>query len=398
MRVAHAGSLVVALVVLGCSSKGGGAPAGSSAPAPAALTISPVTWNPSSTAVGTVQAVLEQDKTVVVFGSSGVISFTSGAMVASDATVTSWKAAAAIPSADGLSTWTIGVSNDGHVLRVDGSKAPEDVSDRYGLSADKVDDVASDTSHVAFLLDSGFAVSDGANVTHYATNGTHSVAAGGGKVALAVDGGLRVYDKAAETDIALPDAAFVAFDGTGALVAATAHGVYQVNNGAASLVYDAGSRTVHELASSGARVWFAVDGDLGVVEAGAVSLASGGTLAPDARLVGSRSGDVWAIAGGQLLRFSTQAQAGGPGNDEATWTANIQPIYAAICSNCHSPPGSGKDSSGIDLSTYAAWVARKSKIHTRVVDQAGTPTQMPPPTSGFTLTDAQRQAIADWSK
>ena len=84
--------------------------------------------------------------------------------------------------------------------------------------------------------------------------------------------------------------------------------------------------------------------------------------------------------------------------DETTWNATVQPVFAAVCSNCHSPPGSGKDSSHIDLSTYGAWSTRRPTINGRVVAQAGTPTSMPPPGSGYVLTDAQRAAIAAWSK
>ena len=56
------------------------------------------------------------------------------------------------------------------------------------------------------------------------------------------------------------------------------------------------------------------------------------------------------------------------------------------------------DSSRIDLSTYAAWSARKPSVYRRVVTNAATPAQMPPPSSGLALTDAQRAAVEAWSK
>ena len=141
-------------------------------------------------------------------------------------------------------------------------------------------------------------------------------------------------------------------------------------------------------------MWFTVDGDLGVVQDGHVSLASGGTLANDVRLVGATSGDVW-VLGAALQRFSA---AGGEAGDEATWSSMVQPVYAAVCSNCHSAPGTGKSSSNIDLSTYDAWKGRRATIYQRVVGAAGTPAAMPPPTSAFSLTDPQRAAIAAWAK
>lgn len=287
------------------------------------------------------------------------------------------------------------MSGDGKVLRVHTDAPPEDVGDSYGVGGDKVQSVVGDAGRVAFLFDTGFAISDGKNITRYGAAGLHSLATSAGLVALAVDNGLRIYDHGKETDIGLADAAFVAYDGAGALVAASHHAVYSVQNGVATKVYDAGARTIHDLAASGPNVWFSVDTDLAMLTGGRVALGTGGPLTADAHLSGSPSGDVWAASGGQLLRFAAQTGSGG---DLAAWTATVQPVYAAVCSNCHSAAGSGKDSSGTDLSTYAAWTARKSKVYARVVQQAGTAAAMPPPNGGFSLTDAQRSAIEAWSK
>jgi mono/diheme cytochrome c family protein len=89
---------------------------------------------------------------------------------------------------------------------------------------------------------------------------------------------------------------------------------------------------------------------------------------------------------------------GGGADDEAKWNTTVQPIYAAVCSNCHSPPGSDKSSSNIDLSTYGAWSQRRDAVYTRVVDRAGTAAAMPPPSSGMSITDDQRKAIGAWAK
>ncbi len=380
-------------VVAGCSAKHGtDAPPAAEA---AALTVTPVAWNSGGTDVGQVQAVVDQDKGVAVFGSTGVYVFTGGSLVASDGSVTAWKSAAAIPSADGLTTWTVGVSGEGKVLRVHTDAPAQEVGERYGVASDKVQAVVGDVGRVAFLFDAGFAVSDGKNVTRYGAAGLHSIATSGAYVALAVDGGIRVFENGKESDLGLADAAFVAYDAGGALFAASHHAVYKVDGGVATKLYDAGARTIHDLASSGANVWFAVDADLGLVAGTQVAVGTGGALAADAHLAGSPGGDVWALSGGQLLRFAAQNGATG---DLATWSSTVQPVFAAVCSNCHSAPGTGKESSGIDMSTYAGWSSRKAKVYARVVQQAGTGSSMPPPTSGLKLTDAQKAALEAWSK
>jgi hypothetical protein len=76
----------------------------------------------------------------------------------------------------------------------------------------------------------------------------------------------------------------------------------------------------------------------------------------------------------------------------------VKPVYAAVCSNCHSPPGSGKSSSNIDLSTYDAWAQRRDRVFVRVVTDATTPAAMPPPTSGLSITEEQQKAIGAWAK
>lgn len=355
-----------------------------------------VAWNPANVDVGTVQAVVEVDKSLLVLGSKGVVTLASGSIVGTDATITSWRAGVSLPSPDGQSTWVVGVDGTGLLRRIatDGSPA-QAVNDRYGLAMDKVVDAAGGGPYAGFMLASGVAVTDGQNVTHY-QGAAKSIAAHGTAVALADGAAVRVFDGGKESDVTLADAQFVAFDDAGELYAATSHRLHRVKDGAAAVMFDAGDRTIHQLTGAGANVWFAVDGDVGLVRAGAVAVASGGTLPADARLVGSPSGDVWELAGGHLSRVS--AGGSGASADETSWNMNVQPIYAAVCSSCHSPPGSGKDSSNIDLSTYAAWNMRRTNIYTRVVTQAGTATSMPPPNAPIALSDAQRSAIAAWAK
>ena len=389
-------SVLVAVAASGAacwSTPEDGSSAGAQPPVPLALTT--VAWNPSSVDVGTVQAVAESDKSVFVFGSKGVQALTSGAVVSSDDAVTDWRSAVAAPSADGLSTWIVGVDSHGHVLRVPVNGAPDDVSARYGLATDDVQSVVAASSRVAFLVNGGLAMTDGAHVARYKTP-ARAIAAKGDLVALADGAAVRLFTGDKQSEVALAGVELVAFDGAGVLMAATAHALYRVNGGSVAKVYDAGVRTIHGLVGAGSNVWFIVDGDLGRWHEGQVALATGGALAPDARLAGSASGDVWVVSNGQLLRLASGAGAMSP--DEATWTSTVEPVHAAVCSKCHSPSGSGLDSSRIDLSTYSAWSARKPSIYRRVVTNAATPAQMPPPSSGLALTDAQRTAVEAWSK
>jgi mono/diheme cytochrome c family protein len=147
---------------------------------------------------------------------------------------------------------------------------------------------------------------------------------------------------------------------------------------------------------SGSGVWLSLDGDLGRWTDGQLTMATGAGLGADTRLVGSPSGDVWTISGSAVQRWSGTVASGAAG-DEAVWNATVEPIFASVCSSCHSKPGSGKSSAGIDLSTYEAWTARRASIYTRVVTDASTDGAMPPPSSGGRLSDAQRAAIAVWA-
>jgi mono/diheme cytochrome c family protein len=392
-RVAAALASIVFGIGLGCaSSKGDVSPP----TAAAALTLTPVAWNPANADVGSVVEVVEQDTTLAIFGSKGVLTFTSGAIASTNASITEWRSAAVIPSPDGVSTWLVGIDGTGRVRRVSDAAGLVDVSDRYGLDSDKVTSVASAAGIVAFVLESGFAVSDGTKITHYQVAQPRSIAMGQGIVALADGAGVRIFDHGKETDLALPDAQLVAYDDGGHLLGATSHALYDLSSGSAVRLYDVGARTIHQLGAAGSAVWLVVGTDLARFSAWQLAIGTGPTLAPDARLVPSPSGDVWVMSGGQLQRWSVAAPM--VDGDEATWTATVEPVYAAVCSNCHSPAGSGKSSSNIDLSTYDAWKGRRPQVYARVVGQAGTPTAMPPPTSGLTLTDAQRAAIEAWSK
>src|SRR5947209_5480706 len=120
---------------VGCSSKSDENGTGT-------LALNPVVWNPSNAPVGNVQAVAESGQTVAVFGAAGVTTFVGGAVLSTDATVTNWQSAAAIPSADDLGSWIVGVDGTGHIYRVRTQDTVENVSDRYGLAQAQVTQIA----------------------------------------------------------------------------------------------------------------------------------------------------------------------------------------------------------------------------------------------------------------
>jgi mono/diheme cytochrome c family protein len=213
------------------------------------------------------------------------------------------------------------------------------------------------------------------------------MAGAAGKVAVAGGGRVQVLDVASSTmtSYELPGVAHVAFDAESKLLAATPTSVFQeVEGGALGSVYDAPSDggAIHGLVTSGSRVWMALGTELGVLEAGVVSRTTGVGLPADAKLVASTTGDVWALAAGELLRFSRDAQ----GEGAELWKEGVEPIFARACSQCHLASGPA----GIDLSTYTAWVSRRSAIQERVVVQRN----MPPPGADFSEED--RAAIAAW--
>jgi cytochrome c5 len=109
------------------------------------------------------------------------------------------------------------------------------------------------------------------------------------------------------------------------------------------------------------------------------------------QIFGSPSGDVWAMVGGKLARYTIPMPApsggGGAGAGDAAWSAQIAPVFARVCAHCHLPDGT----SGVDLSTAALWAGERAEIGKRVVVQKS----MPP--AGTAMTDADRATIAAWA-
>jgi mono/diheme cytochrome c family protein len=122
-------------------------------------------------------------------------------------------------------------------------------------------------------------------------------------------------------------------------------------------------------------VWFADGSELGVLEGDRARETHGAKLSPGAALVGSPGGDVWALAGGALARYAVA--------EGASWEETIAPVFRRACAGCHRDGGEA----GVDLSSGAAWAARRAQIKRRVLEER----TMPPP--GVTLSDAEREAI-----
>jgi mono/diheme cytochrome c family protein len=256
--------------------------------------------------------------------------------------------------------------------------------------ADHVHEVAAlGPASAAFRLDNQIAVADGTNVTRYDLAIT-SLAATGGRVAGVGSGAIHLFDatKGMDTSFTLPEAAFAAFDGKGKLIGATRHALYMEDDkgGLAPLV-DLPDSEVHGLVGSASGVWVATGTELGLLTDGKFDISKGANLPTDAKLVAASSGDVWALSGGALSRYSAT-----PPGDETLWNQTVQPVFTRVCSSCHLPGGTAN----IDLSYYGSWVARRELIGQRVIDKK--PTPMPPPTSPQMLTMEDIAAIQAWVK
>jgi hypothetical protein len=137
-------------------------------------------------------------------------------------------------------------------------------------------------------------------------------------------------------------------------------------------------------------VWYAVGTELATIEGMTVSVTRGLAIASDATLVGSSSGDVWLFHSGTIARYSIPIDP-----DETYWETNLLPVYSRVCSNGHAP---NNQVSHVDLSTYDSWRVRRSDIHHRVIELAGSnDASRMPPMNAPSLTATEQGAIAMWS-
>lgn len=346
-----------------------------------------VEWNPSAVDVGNPAAVGELGGTTVIFSNTGASIFSGGVLVAADANITDWSASAIFPAADGNGTWIAGLSQSGKAYRLRAGTYFEGISDLYGLEMDTIAGAAAlGGPSIAFALEGQLAIADGMNVTRYDIETFQGIAGSGGRAASAGADKVHAFNaKSAEHSIYdLPGAEQVVFDATGRMVVRTADSVYlEAQGGGLVLRYKSAGAKLHQLVASDVRVWFLEGSELGALESDAVYVSKGAGIGDTAKLLGSPSGDVWTVDGPKLTRYAAET---GDSEDRKGWDENVQPIYIQACTPCHAPGGS----SGIDLSTYGSWVARRAQIEDAVMIKKTMPPQ------GIEFSDMDRSAVGAW--
>jgi mono/diheme cytochrome c family protein len=350
------------------------------------LFVRAVAYNTTSVMLGVVPAVTESGTTAAFFGSLGMKLLRAGALLASDAEITQWRAAATVPAGIGTGQWIVAADAMGRVHRVRPDNALEMVSDRYGLSGQSVRWIAhGGGAYVGFATEAGLAVANGMTVqrfmdgpfTDFAAGSNRFAGAGTDRVKAldAMTGRLRTWN--------IPGVTAVAIDANGRVLAAAGAILWAESSDGTLAAFYRAPAPVRSLARSGARVWFNAGRELGTVAMGQVSLTVGAMAPADGRLVAASSDEVWVRTNGAPLRYAVDT---GTQTPEVIWRATMQPIYAMSCARCHGP---GQQSP--DLSTFAGWNASRAAIDARVVQQLGAP--MPP---DGTLSDASRASIARW--
>jgi len=346
------------------------------------LTVYPVEWNAQKTPLGAVAAVAESAEDVTVFGSLGAMTFTNGALVATDASVREWRSATTIPAVDGGGTWVVGLDARGRLYRVRARSTLDPISARFGLEKTDVRAITDlGRGRVAFALTGELAIADGERVARFAYPFA-AIAGGDGRGAGLTPHGARVFDpfRGVDRTFALEGLRYVALAPDGRVVTASDRAIWRENDrGELTLQYRSEEPTIRGLAASAENVWFADGNELGLLAAAGATRTTGmksGTTA----IVGSPSGDVWTLGkDGALARYSTIRASG-------LWQTTIAAIQTKVCGGCHGPGGSA----GLDLSGAARWQANRLAIQRRVVKEK----TMPPP--GHPLTNDERDAVAKW--
>jgi hypothetical protein len=352
------------------------------------LSVHEVAWNPTQTAVGQVRAVAEASGVTSVFADTGVTILSAGAVVAVDRSGTDWVDAAVMPGADGSPRWIVGLSRDGRLYRLKDNSAFEEVSARYGLEDERVRVITPlGDGRVAFLLMQEIAIADGNQVQFFRAPQFTSLWGGAGYYAGLESMGISLFDDRGTQArrYVLPGLAHAALGTDARFYASTSRAIYvAAPGGALSLAYDSQSSNVRDLVTARDTVWFADGRELGIAQTEHVLETSDHPITADAKLAPTATGDVWAISGGVLRRFSRGSSSP---DRAALWASNIAPIFARVCAACHEPGGV----SGVDLSSVEAWEAERAEIHARVAETRTMPPQ------GHDLPAADRAVIDGWS-
>jgi mono/diheme cytochrome c family protein len=183
----------------------------------------------------------------------------------------------------------------------------------------------------------------------------------------------------------LPGLAYATLDSDARFYASTSRALYVARpRGDLSLAYDSQSSNVRELVTARDTVWFAEGRELGIAQISHVLETNDHPIAADTKLAPTATGDVWAISGGVLRRFSRGSSIP---DRAALWASSIAPIFARVCAACHAAGGV----SGIDLSSAEAWEIERAEIRERVVETRTMPPQ------GHDLAAADLAVIDGWS-
>lgn len=382
------------LAALGSAAPGCGTPESPPQLQLGALELARIEWSealPALATPGRVSTVAEAGDDVAVFGERGVFLWQSGSTAGSDSSVLSWRSAAAVPALGFPGKWLLGVDGDGRVYRLhDGATfGLEEVTARYALTAKPVREVAAlGNGQVAFALDDKLALTDGTTLKLYELT-LRNLIGGGGRLASYDEAGVRLLDPqvGALQTLAQPGVVGVAFAPDGQLWAATPDTLYYQSAGelVAAHSFEA-PQVVTSLAGAARGVWVGLADSLALLRDGQLLLpATSPQLSAGTRLLGSPSGDVFTISGGdgQLARYG---QESGGGRDLTLWRKTLVPIFTRLCQGCHLPAGSAR----IDMSTYSSWANLRTQIQARVIDQKPSPM---PPTSAGTLTPEELAAV-----
>ena len=330
-------------------------------------------------------AVVEVGDTVFAFDGNTVTIARGGSVVTRVEAPAgkAFVAAAVIAAPDGNGRWVV-ADLGGALVRVTAEGELDPVGDRFGIAGDRVVDVSASASTFGIGLRDGVAASrDGVHVVELSGSAAVRVAVAKDRLARADAQAVHVIDLAHGTEADYPFAgatrlAYVGADSaTPRLAIANDELVYVETRGKLARVAVPGPIT--GISAGADRLWIAAAGALyGVGDDGAVQRAAA-SIARDARLFGSSTGDVW-VASASLRRYSP-ARAADP-----AWQANVAPVFTRVCAHCHLPGGSAD----VDLSTAAAWRAHRDELVQRVVVTR----TMPP--AGSELSDAERQALNAW--
>lgn len=386
------------LAALGTAAPGCGTPESPPELPLGTLDLVRIDWSealPALASPGRVTTVAEAGDDVAVFGERGVFLWQSGSTAGSDSSVLAWRSAAAVPALGFPGKWLLGVDGDGRVYRLhDGATfGLEEVTARYALTGKPVREVAAlGNGQVAFALDDKLALTDGTTRKLYELT-LHNLIGGNGRLASYDEAGVRLLDPqgGALQTLPLPGVVGAAFAPDGQLWAATADTLYSEKDGALVATHSfAPPQVITGLAGAARGIWIGLADSVALLRDGQLLLpATSPMLPPGTRLLGSPSGDVFTISGGdgQLGRYG---QESGGGRDLTLWRTTLAPIFTRLCQACHLPAGSAR----IDMSTYSSWANLRTQIQNRVIDRK--PSPMPPPSAG-TLTPEELAAVQSWT-